>query len=108
MPGAARSLDPSLIRKVPSICAAHSVGLCTGARLTACLQPSIRDYLINSNVQLGATYDVGKKATSRYEEGYQAAAKYINASREEIGTSHLTTTAANTSHLPDETPPLLT
>lgn len=89
-------MDPSLIRKVPSTCARHNVSLCTGARLTACLQPSIRDYLINSNVQLGATYDVGKKATSRYEEGYQAAAKYINASREEIGTSYLTTTAATT------------
>lgn len=58
-------------------------------RLTGCLRPSIRDYLINSNVQLGATYDVGKKATSRYEDGYQAAANYINASREEIGTSCL-------------------
>lgn len=45
----------------------------------------IRDHLINSNVQLGATYEVGKQATSRYEEGYQAAAKYINASRDEIG-----------------------
>lgn len=65
------------------------LGLCTGARLTGSLQPSIRDYLINSNVQLGATYDVGKKATSRYEQGYQAAARYINASREEIGMSHL-------------------
>lgn len=66
---------------------------------------SIRDYLINSNVQLGATYDVGKKATSRYEQGYQAAAKYINASREEIGTSHLVHYRPVNQ---TETPPLLT
>lgn len=55
-----------------------------GSQVLGTVVDSIRDYLINSNVQLGATYDVGKKATSRYEDGYQAAAKYINASREEI------------------------
>jgi hypothetical protein len=57
---------------------------------TKYLRRSIRDYLIDSNVQLGATYNVGKKATSRYEDGYQAAARYINASREEIGMFRLT------------------
>jgi hypothetical protein len=36
-------------------------------------------------VQLGATYAVGKKSTSLYSAGYAAAAKYINASRDNIG-----------------------
>ena len=45
----------------------------------------ISGYLIQSNVQLGATYEVGTKATAAYNEGYAAAAKYINASEEEIG-----------------------
>lgn len=55
-----------------------------GSQVLGSVIDSIRDYLINSNVQLGATYDVGKKATSRYEDGYEAAARYINASRDEI------------------------
>ncbi|KAJ9137907.1 Cysteine desulfurase [Pleurostoma richardsiae] len=45
---------------------------------------SIRDYLANSNVQLGATYATGKKSTARYDAGCQAAAEYINASGDEI------------------------
>lgn len=48
---------------------------------------SIKDYLLNTNVQLGATYATGKKSTARYAEGYAAAAKYINASVDEIGTA---------------------
>jgi len=46
---------------------------------------SIRDYLSNTNVQLGATYAISKKSTDRYSEGYKAAAKYIHASVDEIG-----------------------
>ncbi|EON97771.1 putative cysteine desulfurase protein [Phaeoacremonium minimum UCRPA7] len=45
---------------------------------------SIHNYLSGTNVQLGATYATGKKSTSLYEKGYEAAAKYINASRDEI------------------------
>jgi selenocysteine lyase/cysteine desulfurase len=45
----------------------------------------IQDYLLHTNVQLGATYAVGRHSTARYSEGYDAAAKYINASRQEIG-----------------------
>lgn len=35
-------------------------------------------------MQLGASYTTGKRATARYAEGYAAAAKYINASADEI------------------------
>ncbi|GJC99729.1 aminotransferase class-V [Colletotrichum higginsianum] len=45
----------------------------------------IRDYLSQSNVQLGASYKVGQRATASYGEGYQAGAQYINASPDEIG-----------------------
>lgn len=55
-----------------------------GSQVLGSVVDSIRDYLIGSNVQLGATYAVGKKANVSYENAYQAAAKYVNASREEI------------------------
>ncbi|KAL6873073.1 selenocysteine lyase [Trichoderma novae-zelandiae] len=45
---------------------------------------SIKDYLSSTNVQLGASYAVGKKSTSAYRAGYQAAAGYINADPDEI------------------------
>jgi len=45
----------------------------------------IKDYLSSTNVQLGATYETSKKSTSLFNEGYKAAAQYINATPEEIG-----------------------
>lgn len=36
-------------------------------------------------MQLGASYHTGTQSNTKYEEGYQAAAKYINAGRDEIG-----------------------
>jgi hypothetical protein len=42
-------------------------------------------YLSKTNVQLGASYHTGTQSNTKYEEGYQAAAKYINAGRDEIG-----------------------
>lgn len=45
---------------------------------------SIKDYLSSTNVQLGASYAMGKKSTAAYSAGYQAAAKYINANPDEI------------------------
>ncbi|CAD6443530.1 5b789882-37ed-414c-a0ae-0b54bac1272c [Sclerotinia trifoliorum] len=44
----------------------------------------IHDYLINSNVQLGGSYNVGKQANTSYATGYEAAAKYINTSPSNI------------------------
>ncbi|KAJ4422664.1 hypothetical protein N0V82_002668 [Gnomoniopsis sp. IMI 355080] len=55
-----------------------------GSQVLGTVVDSIRDYLVDSNVQLGATYTVGKRASTSYENAYQAAAKYINASRDEI------------------------
>ncbi|PSN72456.1 PLP-dependent transferase [Corynespora cassiicola Philippines] len=45
---------------------------------------SITQYLSKTNVQLGASYHTGQISNTKYEEGYQAAAKYINAGRDEI------------------------
>ncbi|KAF2027158.1 PLP-dependent transferase [Setomelanomma holmii] len=45
---------------------------------------SIAAYLSKTNVQLGASYHTGTQSNTKYEEGYQAAAKYINAGRDEI------------------------
>lgn len=45
----------------------------------------IREYLSNTNVQLGASYSTGQKSTDLYDKGYEAAAKYINASVDNIG-----------------------
>jgi hypothetical protein len=48
---------------------------------------SITAYLTKTNVQLGASYHTGTQSNTKYEEGYQAAAKYMNAGRDEIGNS---------------------
>ncbi|KAF1966680.1 PLP-dependent transferase [Bimuria novae-zelandiae CBS 107.79] len=45
---------------------------------------SITQYLSKTNVQLGASYHTGTISNTKYEQGYQAAAKYMNASRSEI------------------------
>ncbi|EAT83032.2 hypothetical protein SNOG_09767 [Parastagonospora nodorum SN15] len=41
-------------------------------------------YLSKTNVQLGASYHTGSQSNTKYEDGYQAAAKYLNADRSEI------------------------
>ncbi|KAH7377378.1 aminotransferase-like protein [Pyrenochaeta sp. MPI-SDFR-AT-0127] len=55
-----------------------------GSQVLGDVIESITQYLSKTNVQLGASYDVGKISNSKYEEGYQAAAKYMNADRDEI------------------------
>jgi cysteine desulfurase family protein (TIGR01976 family) len=55
-----------------------------GSQTLGTVIDSIKDYLSSTNVQLGASYDVGQKSTSAYRAGYQAAAKYINADPDEI------------------------
>ena len=52
---------------------------------------SISDYLSNTNVQLGASYTIGRKSTDLYYAGYEAAAKYINASPSEVVIGSATT-----------------
>lgn len=46
---------------------------------------SVSDYLLSNNVQLGASYPMAQKSTNLFEAGKAAAAKYINASAEEVG-----------------------
>ena len=50
---------------------------------------SIRDYLEETNVQLGASYDVAKRSTTTFEAGNAAAAAFMNADPDEIGTHPL-------------------
>ncbi|KAL8734999.1 MAG: hypothetical protein Q9166_001124 [cf. Caloplaca sp. 2 TL-2023] len=45
---------------------------------------SIRTYLEETNVQLGASYNVGQKAIEKYNAGLQAAADFMNANIDEI------------------------
>jgi len=47
----------------------------------------VKDYLSTTNVQLGATYRIGKQSTQKFDAGIKAASEYINASPDEIGTS---------------------
>ncbi|KAL8790914.1 MAG: hypothetical protein Q9213_000339 [Squamulea squamosa] len=44
----------------------------------------IRTYLEETNVQLGASYNTGQKATQKYNQGLQAAADFMNADVDEI------------------------
>jgi selenocysteine lyase/cysteine desulfurase len=52
---------------------------------------SITAYLSKTNVQLGATYKIGQISTNSYNAGYAAAAKYINASPDEVVLASATT-----------------
>ncbi|KAH8593715.1 pyridoxal phosphate-dependent transferase [Bisporella sp. PMI_857] len=45
---------------------------------------SINDYLSNTNVQMGSTYAVGLKSEALFNAGFEAAARHINASVDEI------------------------
>ncbi|KAF2089727.1 PLP-dependent transferase [Saccharata proteae CBS 121410] len=55
-----------------------------GSQTLGTVIDSISTYLSKNNVQLGASYDVGKASTERYNKGIGAAAKYINAERDEV------------------------
>ncbi|MCJ1353686.1 MAG: hypothetical protein MMC33_003673 [Icmadophila ericetorum] len=55
-----------------------------GSQVLDTVIESVRDYLANTNVQLGATYGTSLKSTFLYNEGYKTAAEYINATPEEV------------------------
>ncbi|PWY83539.1 PLP-dependent transferase [Aspergillus heteromorphus CBS 117.55] len=55
-----------------------------GSQVLDTVIESIVSYLSNTNVQLGATYKTSKLSTAAYGHGYEAAAKFINASPDEI------------------------
>ncbi|KAI1735975.1 PLP-dependent transferase [Xylaria scruposa] len=62
-----------------------------GSQTLGTVIEGIRDYLARTNVQLGATYKTGKLATERYDAGFAAGARYINADASEIVFSASTT-----------------
>ena len=45
----------------------------------------MRNYLEETNVQLGASYDVAKQSTETYGRGLEAAAGFMGAANDEIG-----------------------
>ena len=45
----------------------------------------MKDYLEETNVQLGASYDVAKQSTESYGKGLEAAAGFMGAGSDEIG-----------------------
>ncbi|KAH8674570.1 pyridoxal phosphate-dependent transferase [Tricladium varicosporioides] len=55
-----------------------------GSQTLGTVVDSIYNYLTKTNVQLGASYAVGKKSTELYGAGYEAAAKHIKASPDSI------------------------
>ncbi|KAI1368795.1 aminotransferase class-V [Xylaria arbuscula] len=55
-----------------------------GSQTLGSVIETIRDYLSRTNVQLGATYKTGKLSTERYNAGFAAGARYINAETPEI------------------------
>ncbi|KAF9874424.1 hypothetical protein CkaCkLH20_07987 [Colletotrichum karsti] len=55
-----------------------------GSQVLGSVADSISEYLINNNVQLGASYKTSQKSTATFDKAYQAAAKYINAHVDEI------------------------
>ncbi|KAK0107552.1 hypothetical protein ONS96_003358 [Cadophora gregata f. sp. sojae] len=67
-----------------------------GSQILGTVIDSISNYLSKTNVQLGASYAIGKKSTAHYESGYAAAAKYINASTDNIVLGSSTTSLFRT------------
>lgn len=57
------------------------------SQLMPTLPSSIYSYLLNTNVQLGATYKTSQISTAAYENGYKAAAGFINAQPDEVSFS---------------------
>ncbi|KAI1188921.1 aminotransferase class-V [Nemania serpens] len=55
-----------------------------GSQTLGTVIEAIRDYLSRTNVQLGASYKTGKAATERYDAGFAAGARYVNAEESEI------------------------
>lgn len=55
-----------------------------GAQVLQSVISAITDYLTKTNVQLGASYPVSQTSTSKFDDGYTAAAKYVNASPKDV------------------------
>ena len=57
-----------------------------GSQILGAASTAVRKYLEETNVQLGASYEIAKKSTSAYDHGLASAATFINASPDEVGT----------------------
>lgn len=55
-----------------------------GSQVLGDVIDSIQKYLSESNVQMGATYKVGRESVQKFRAGYDAVAKYMNADVDEI------------------------
>ncbi|KAJ2990495.1 hypothetical protein NUW58_g2923 [Xylaria curta] len=62
-----------------------------GSQTLGTVIEAIRDYLSRTNVQLGASYKTGKLSMERYDAGFAAGAKYVNAEVPEIAFGASTT-----------------
>ncbi|RYC80260.1 hypothetical protein BFJ63_vAg16856 [Fusarium oxysporum f. sp. narcissi] len=55
-----------------------------GSQVLGTVAKSIAEYLVETNVQLGASYQTSTQSTAIFDNAYKAAAKYINARIDEI------------------------
>ena len=85
----ASTLDVDAARKAfPALQASHQVYFdnAGGSQVLGTVSTAIKHYLEETNVQLGASYDVAKQSTAIYDQGLMAAASFINADPDEVGT----------------------
>ncbi|KXH58805.1 2-isopropylmalate synthase [Colletotrichum salicis] len=64
-----------------------------GSQVLGTVAKSISEYLVNNNVQLGASYRTSKISTQTFDKAYKVAADYINADVGEIVIAPSTTQA---------------
>ncbi|KAI1394981.1 PLP-dependent transferase [Hypoxylon fuscum] len=62
-----------------------------GSQTLGVVIESISNYLIKSNVQFGGGYKASKASSSRYDDGMEAGAMFLNAGRDEIAYGASTT-----------------
>ena len=62
-----------------------------GSQVLDTVIESIRDYLTDHNVQLGASYAVGQKSTACYMRAFDDAAAFVNANADEVAFGSSTT-----------------
>ncbi|KAI0385825.1 PLP-dependent transferase [Hypomontagnella monticulosa] len=62
-----------------------------GSQTLGTVIESIKDYLIKSNTQFGGGYKASKASASRYNEGVEAGAQFLNAQKDEIAYGSSTT-----------------
>ncbi|KAK1704022.1 pyridoxal phosphate-dependent transferase [Colletotrichum lupini] len=64
-----------------------------GSQVLGTVAKSISEYLVNNNVQLGASYKTSKISTETFDKAYKVAADYVNADVGEIVIAPSTTQA---------------